>query len=210
MAQTQLKRFPWVTLGLLLGLFAVHFSPLSMVLIYDREAVQAGDWWRIFSGFLCHYSVEHLAWNLVVVLVWGVLLELTSRSVLLWLILLFSLSHLLLLWRTDVLLYAGTSGLAVALVSYVCLDGMLYDSRRSLWATVFVLLVGKISYEFLSGNALFVSDGFKLFPQDHLVGFILAVFLAAAGWLKGRGRNADVGGIYSDLRKEKLYKLCGR
>lgn len=44
-----------------LGLFATLTESL---LQFDRSAINAGQWWRLFSGQLIHYGVYHLLMNL--------------------------------------------------------------------------------------------------------------------------------------------------
>jgi rhomboid family GlyGly-CTERM serine protease len=40
---------------------------------YDREAVLAGESWRLVTGHLVHGDLQHLAWNLLGVLIVGIL-----------------------------------------------------------------------------------------------------------------------------------------
>lgn len=36
-----------------------------------REAVMAGEWWRLWTGHLVHTGVRHLAWNLAALVILG-------------------------------------------------------------------------------------------------------------------------------------------
>src|SRR4051812_18393576 len=46
---------------------------------FDRSAIAAGQWWRLFTGHLTHWGSEHLAWDLLVFFALGVICETTDR-----------------------------------------------------------------------------------------------------------------------------------
>jgi len=51
----------------------------SPLLEFDRVAVGAGDWWRVLTGHLTHFGLEHLVWDAGVFAVLGVLCERRHR-----------------------------------------------------------------------------------------------------------------------------------
>ena len=71
---------PWA--ALVLSSLAVVLYPLpgwSAGLGYDRDAVAAGQLWRLLTGHWTHWSAEHLSWNLLVFALLGVFWERTGE-----------------------------------------------------------------------------------------------------------------------------------
>ena len=53
---------PWLSLtlaGLTAGLFAA-FGPAPEAWVYDRAAIESGEWWRLISGHWVHSDGAHL------------------------------------------------------------------------------------------------------------------------------------------------------
>ncbi|MEO0424310.1 MAG: rhombosortase [Pseudomonadota bacterium] len=59
-------RVPWVTLTVSLGALAVLLfgDQARELLIYDRGAIDGGQWWRLWTAHLVHADALHLFWNL--------------------------------------------------------------------------------------------------------------------------------------------------
>lgn len=55
-------------------------APLAAQLAYDRDAVLAGQLWRLWSGHLVHFSGEHALLDVTVLLATGALAEATVGS----------------------------------------------------------------------------------------------------------------------------------
>lgn len=156
---------------------AVYCSSLSGIFIYERQAIMAGEWWRVATSVLVHYSLSHLAWNLLILMMWGSLVEKESRAVFLSLALLSAGTNGLLLLHPDVMWFAGASGWGIALVTYYCLLQFGRKRYHPLWLGVLLFVGAKICYEFFSGQNLFAGGDFIVLPQVHLVGFLIAVGL---------------------------------
>ena len=67
---------------------AYHWPVLADFLIFDRSAVLAGEWWRILTAPLAHFSASHLFWNGLVLLLAGWVVERSHRPELLFLLIL--------------------------------------------------------------------------------------------------------------------------
>ena len=58
-----------VLIGPLLTLLLLG-DRLNPLLQYEREAILAGEWWRLITGHLVHLDAAHLAVNAAVILTW--------------------------------------------------------------------------------------------------------------------------------------------
>lgn len=71
---------PWLTLTVVATAAAVFCAGgLSDLLVYDRQLVISGEWWRPATAFLVHFSADHLQWNLAVLAAAGMLAERRGR-----------------------------------------------------------------------------------------------------------------------------------
>ncbi len=116
------RRLPGAAL-LLAGLaLAVHLVPgADELLEYRREAIIAGQVWRILSGHWAHFTLNHLSWDLLAFLVLGSACEQFSR-------------------RRFVLAVFG-SAITVAAVSWFLLPGMTaYRGLSGIGSALFGLL----------------------------------------------------------------------
>lgn len=172
------NQIPWMTSILILLSVGIYTEPeLSQQLIYSRQLVVSGDWWRVVTSVLVHYSVAHLFWNLLVLFVWGTLLELENRAIWVWLVTLVATSNCLLLFVPQIEFFAGLSGIVVAVVSLVCFIKISNARIKYPWIIVLLFLLSKTSYEIIVGYELFASGDFQVLPQAHIVGFCLAAVI---------------------------------
>ena len=149
-------RNEWRGGGLLLllaGLCITQFVPGDVArLRYERQAVAAGEWWRLLSGHVIHYDAAHLAMNLAgLALLW--LLYVGDARARHWcvVVLVAALSIGLGLYylETDVVWYLGLSGV---LHGVWAAGGVAAFRRWPLEAAVtLALLAGKLAVELLHG-----------------------------------------------------------
>ncbi len=93
-------------------------------LLLDRHAVTAGgEIWRLWTGHWVHFSVSHLLWNLVVLLVAGTWLERVRPGLLLRhaLVAVPVIGIAVLVFEPDLQAYGGLSGLATGVVVLLAL-----------------------------------------------------------------------------------------
>jgi rhomboid family GlyGly-CTERM serine protease len=175
--------------SLLLALTAlgVFFTPtLGHWLEYNRVAIEAGQFWRIATCHLTHFSVDHLFWDMLMFAALGMICEKMSRThtrrclivsatvipVAVWLLL------------PNMVIYRGLSGVDSAL--FGLLIGLILKDKTHSRATVLMALMlaatfgAKICYEMLAGATLFVqsSDVFTPVPLAHLVGGVVGLISA--------------------------------
>lgn len=178
-------RVPGVTLSVCGAALAVAaFEPLGRLLIYDRAAVESGEVWRLLTGSLVHHTPSHLLWNLAAIAVTGTLIELLGlgrRLAVLCLAAAAAVGVAVHLFDPALDVYAGLSGVAVAAVAFLCLDGL---GERGAWrwtcAAALAALAAKLAVELGTGSSVFgdlSTAGFTLAPVSHLAGALAAVAL---------------------------------
>jgi rhomboid family GlyGly-CTERM serine protease len=122
-----LSRMPWWTLGLVAGAILVWIAPgVATLLVYDRVAIADGQWWRLLTGHLVHFSGPHLVNNLAVLAPAACLAERRSSSDAGLLVVAGALVTGLVLWIADPHLqyFGGASGIAMALLVYGVARGL--------------------------------------------------------------------------------------
>jgi rhomboid family GlyGly-CTERM serine protease len=162
---------------------------------FDRKALAAGQFWRIFTCHWTHWSSEHFLWNRAIFVVLGLGCEWRNRRR-------FRDCVLTAAAVVPVCVYAGLprmeayrglSGIDSAL--YLLLGSYLLDeSRRDgdtvTWLTTSLLLVGfllKVSYELLTGACVFVdlsTAGLVPVPLAHLAGALVGYNMRADAALR--------------------------
>ena len=166
----------------------VHaLPPISAMLAYDRARVAAGEMWRIVTCHVTHYTLDHLVWDGIVFASVGTLcLRDSPRRT--WATLATATAALpatLWLLHPQLSTYRGLSGLDTALFALLCtralVDNWISGDRRRLIASAaaMIVLLGKTSYEIVSGTTLF-ADGageFVAVPTAHIVGAIVGMIV---------------------------------
>jgi rhomboid family GlyGly-CTERM serine protease len=184
-------RVPLLTLALVAASLLAYAVPgWGERLLYDRQAILAGQWWRLVSAPLGHFSASHLGWNLLVFGAAGWAVESAGYRYF-WLVC--ALAAVLpgvcyLLWVPRLAVYGGLSGLATGAVAYRCFGG-LRDRERAcvLWRLILALVVAKIALEAVWTEPLFARAAerpFRALPLVHGVGLAAA---ALATFWPGRG-----------------------
>ncbi|GDY23689.1 hypothetical protein LBMAG56_50360 [Verrucomicrobiota bacterium] len=159
---------------------------LQALLIYDREAILAGEFWRLFSGHWVHFSGTHLGCNVAVLAAAGLILESGTavRTARLLLVAPWFISAGLLVGEPQLRCYGGLSGIATAAVVALALDAFArrrQDPRAGWTAAVLLLLFElKTTFEWYTHRSLFALDtdaGYSVVPLSHLLGGLVALIL---------------------------------
>ena len=183
------RQLPRATMVLAASTIAVAIIPvLQRVLVLDRDAVAAGELWRIATGSLVHFSTPHLLYDLAVVVLASGLLERRRWPVApIVLAAATAIGAAVLLFTPEITRYGGLSGVACTLVALYALDCLtIRGAARAAGVLVLVLAVIKLGWEMGSGTFVFVGDAgvaFRPVPLAHLVGAgvgIAAFFLSRA------------------------------
>ena len=151
---------------------------LGQSLQLERSAVAAGQWWRLFTAHLTHWSGEHLFWDLVMFVLLGMIAERRSRVAYAVCLTVAAVAISLGMLWTSPLSYRGLSGLATTSFAFLA-AGMLHEqiAAGNRWGTAILagLIIGlalKIGYEFWTGQCVLVSaaGSFTPAPLSHVLG----------------------------------------
>jgi len=185
-----------VTASVALAAVAIQVFPTwASLLQFDRLAILDGQWWRMLTGHLTHWTVDHLAWDLAMFVLLGAMVESRSRSrlVALCLVSAIGISLLVLGGHPELRTYRGLSGIDTALFVYVAADQLASAWRQCRWvegvlpATLLAGFGGKLLYELVTGRTLFVDSqtaGFVVVIAAHAAGAATGAILASCNTLR--------------------------
>jgi rhomboid family GlyGly-CTERM serine protease len=158
---------------------------------YDRAQIAAGELWRAVTGHWMHWSLDHLLWDVGMLVLTAALCWRLGRGRTLAALGASAVAIPAALWflSPDLERYRGLSGLDAALFVLLA-AGLLRRElaagrRRSvpLLAGLLLGFAGKVAYEAVTGATLFVDPGadFVPVPLAHLVGGVCGWAAGAAG-----------------------------
>jgi rhomboid family GlyGly-CTERM serine protease len=192
---------PWRTLAIAAAALVVAAMPgLGPALTLESGAVRAGEPWRLLTGHLVHGSGYHLLWNVLALIVLGLLFERTLGGRL-W----------ALLGLSAVGVSCGLLALDPTLPSYVGLSGLLNgffvggallaarkerrQGNRALEVLYHAVVIGdliKIGLEARTGAPVFTDSaalGGSPVPLAHALGSLAAMlWLAGHDWHRALAR----------------------
>jgi rhomboid family GlyGly-CTERM serine protease len=162
-------------------------------LMYDRQAIAAGEYWRLVTGHFTHLGNSHLMLNLAgLVLSW--LLVGRNYSTAQWfLVLLVTITAISAgFWFLDenMLWYVGLSGVLHGLLIAGAIQGLKTLPAES--AVICLLVVGKLAYEQILGplpGSESVSGG-TVVVNAHLYGAMGGAVAAGLFWHRARAATA--------------------
>jgi rhomboid family GlyGly-CTERM serine protease len=157
-----------------------------LALRYEREAIAAGEWWRLLTAHFVHLGLEHAALNaLGLVLMWALFARDFRPAGWLAIVATSLVAIDIGLWLRDstVQWYVGSSGI---LHGIMAAGTVAHVRRRDLdgWILA-VFIVVKLSYEQWSGALPFSDGESSVVVSSHLYGaiggLIASAFLKPAG-----------------------------
>jgi len=173
---------------LLLAIPELAGEPARQLLSFDREAIAAGQWWRLLSAHFVHLDLEHALLNsLGLVLMWALFAR--DYSPWRWAAIYCgsAMAVSLGLWFANPELewYVGASG---ALHGVMTAGTIAHLRRRDLdgWILA-IFIVGKLAYEQYSGALPFAGSPDTI-VDAHLYGALGGVVLAYFAGLKSPAR----------------------
>lgn len=178
---------PLVTLlAIAVSVVAAYSDGLTGLLIYDRQDVTNGEFWRLATGSLAHFSASHLWYNSAALVVAGAIAEwhCPRRFAILLGSAMLAVGGTIHFLAPHLETYAGLSGVVYAAIAFVAVERLWFAQQRR-WLCIGMIagLCAKTSYEWLTGGTLFASydGGVAVAPVSHLAGMFLGVTVAA--WL---------------------------
>ena len=154
----------------------------SQIFRYDRDAILAGQVWRLITGHFVHLGWKHFVMNIAgLILIWLLFGRLISswRWVVCIIVAALFISLGLLVFNHDLKWYVGLSGVLHAMFVCGAIASILAGYRAE--ALLLVLLVGKLVWEqlygALPGSASFA--GGPVVVDAHLYGAIIGGICAS-------------------------------
>jgi rhomboid family GlyGly-CTERM serine protease len=178
-------RVPYATSVVVLVCLALGDTPLASLLAFDRQAIFAGEVWRLWSGHLVHFSMQQLFLDVSALLLVGAVAETAFGPRFVAWVLLFGMPAIsmgLLLLAPDLAYYRGASGL-VMLLAFVGANALWLSLPRL--RVVFAILGLGLFVKAVLEAAGFASDisglpnGVQVAWQAHVLG-------AGMGWASAR------------------------
>jgi rhomboid family GlyGly-CTERM serine protease len=180
-----ISRLPWAT-AFVVGLaLAAHLWPLAWRwLVFERDQVVDGEWWRLWTAHFTHLGTAHFLSNLAVFIPAGVWSErlVPWRTRLLYLITPAAVGLALYLLDPALQRYAGLSGVTAATLALLAFTQLSrpFAAGHGFWWAVLALVGIKIAIEFVVQQPAFspVSDWiFVPVPLAHTVGIACAALV---------------------------------
>lgn len=171
-----------------LAIIAYPSPRISLLLVYDRQAILGGELWRLMTAPLVHFSPSHIFWNVLVFGAAGIAIHASGfRNF--WLVCCLAAtipSLTFLLISPEVARYGGLSGLATGAVAYCCLCSALTAPKtRKVWLLILLCMGIKTLAEGVMGSPLFAKMGetlFRVLPLAHVMGFLGAFAATLLTW----------------------------
>lgn len=173
---------PWRTIGitgLALALYLL-LGPAPEALVYDRDSIAAGEWWRLLTGHWVHGDAHHLFMDGAGLFILSLLLERMNlwRYIALLSVASLSIDGMLWFFLPWLETYCGLSGLLNALLG----AGMLRMWRRTndwLYPAIAVGAGLKIVTELTLGQALFSDTLWPPVPEAHAFELVAGMLFIA-------------------------------
>lgn len=184
-----MKRYPVITISIMLLAADVWLSPaLRELAIFERTHIAHGEWWRLLTGHLVHFSFSHLAFDLIVFGVTAWLIEREQPGRLLGILIASALTvSVALFWLSPHLqFYGGLSGVASATLCYLALRlTQRRGAARALGVLTLLLVIIKLAGETGCSQptfATFASPDIQVASVAHVAGALTGMLV----WLWDR------------------------
>lgn len=183
-------RWPkWTLLVCVLATVIFLEPALKDTMIYDREAIVGGQWWRLITGNLVHLSTMHFTFDALALLIIGMVAEVRGIRYV-WLVYVtagVTIGVAVYIASPDLRFYGGLSGIVTATLVYLCLWGCLESGMwRMFYIFLLALVMAKIGVELIFGQSLLSTIGQQPFipsPVSHLTGAVTGLVVFTPVWL---------------------------
>ena len=156
------------------------------LLVYDRQAIIDGQWWRLWSAQLTHHSQLQLMIGSAVLFVLGLILGRYVKFLNLLIVFVFAMPvmmWLLYIFMPDVPLYRGVTGLAAMIWMmsswFLIIESKSFVPKLLLGYPLLLILLGKIVFEGIAVWTPYAvaGEGLKLLWMMQCFGALLGIAL---------------------------------
>ncbi len=182
----------WITLAVGVASLVIQLFPeYRHVLLYDRTAIAAGEFWRIWTGHLVHFGWSHFIVDTGLLLIVGNEAEKRHPSFAGWAFPLMPvfISAALYWCVPHMERYGGLSAFNLGLLLYIAAQGWRKDWTDWFWPAVIAIYLGELIYEYFrgghGGGAIRFDDAsVQVATGAHVASTVYALLALAAGkWL---------------------------
>ncbi|MGX9417427.1 rhombosortase [Vibrio sp. RC27] len=161
----------------LICIFAQH-PVVSHAMIWDRELILDGEWWRILTGNLTHTNLPHLIMNVAALWLIGIIFQSHPFQLLVITIALSIIVGGALIPFSNIDQYVGLSGTLHGLFVYGALQELM-KGKASSWLLVLGIIV-KVGWEQWAGPLASTEEMIDapIAIEAHLIGLVAGIFLA--------------------------------
>ena len=165
-----------------------QLEPVQAWVVWDKNAIADGQWWRILTGNFSHTNYSHLLMNLAGLWIISYLFQ-PNKKQLLSALLLISLVTGFALLLSSIQIYVGLSGTLHGLFGLFALREAL-NGRNSSWLLVFGL-IAKIAWEQFVGPSSTTGEliNARVAIEAHLAGALAGGFMAVVLFITNRQTN---------------------
>lgn len=178
---------PWVTGAAVLAAIVIYFSPAAtQALVFDRNLIATGQWWRLVTGVWVHFVPGALVWNLAVLIPAGGWAEwlIPARTRWLYLVAPVFIGAVLYFSVPTLDRYAGLSGLVAGMIVLLATAQLSQTQQdRWFWRAVIALVALKVGVEAFRASPRFAGlfdAGLQAVPLAHLAGIAAALTVRSA------------------------------
>ncbi len=193
--------WPWGTVAVAVAVACSFRAGVGAALVGERSALAGGEWWRLWTGHLVHFSAAHLGWSGLVWVMAGAWMEREDRRGWWWAVAAGAPVVTLAALAGDGAMarYGGLSGLACIPVAWAACS--LWRSGeatpRVAGVAVFALLAGKVGVEWMGGGAMlarFGAEAGEVRPAlwAHVAGAVIGAGLGVRAGLRARKGGGEV------------------
>lgn len=173
-------RLPWFFLAAALATLVIQCGGWRDALLYDRAAVAAGEWWRLWTGHLVHFGWPHFVADAGLLVILGWLVErpqpMLARWSLVWVPLV--ISGALFFFDPEMRRYGGLSAYNLGLLLYYAGHGWRRNWTDWFWPAVLLIYVGELVLEITAGHGL---GGGAIKFDDPAIGIATSAHIAGIG-----------------------------
>ncbi|WP_415881264.1 rhombosortase [Neptuniibacter sp. QD34_54] len=179
----QPTKTPLITLSMFvsvlsIGILSFSFPMLSWLCFDYALITEQQQYWRLITAHFVHSSTEHLFWDLLTFAAAGVYLENRDRKLFIYGLIsgLVTLSIYLLSPLTDIARYSGLSGILYTVICLAAWQWLREEIGFIAWLPLIAIAVKTVTEIFMQGT-VFVTEGWEVFSEAHLVGAGTALFV---------------------------------
>ncbi|MEZ9442947.1 rhombosortase [Vibrio sp. 10N.222.54.F12] len=165
-----------------------QLEPVQAWVVWDKNAIADGQWWRILTGNFSHTNYSHLLMNLAGLWIISYMFQ-PNKKQLLSALLFISLVTGFALLLSSIQIYVGLSGTLHGLFGLFALREAL-NGRNSSWLLVFGL-IAKIAWEQFVGPSSTTGEliNARVAIEAHLAGALAGGFMAVVLFITNRQTN---------------------